>query len=89
MKLSLKDADLCGFPEDITTEKDRELIYARRKHWERGLPPPTDNQPHKADTDAFQLEGLPQQVDCCAQHSTSLTNWKTRRKVSENSATIH
>ncbi|PRP87516.1 hypothetical protein PROFUN_00727 [Planoprotostelium fungivorum] len=24
-----------------------ELIYAHRKHWERGLPPPTDNQPHE------------------------------------------
>ncbi|PRP74943.1 methylthioadenosine phosphorylase [Planoprotostelium fungivorum] len=26
-------------------------------------------------------------TNCCAQHLTSLTNWKTRRKVSENSAT--
>ncbi|PRP74033.1 hypothetical protein PROFUN_16409 [Planoprotostelium fungivorum] len=32
------------------------------------------------------LAGYSEKV-CCAQHLTSLTNWKTWRKVSENSAT--
>ncbi|PRP75187.1 hypothetical protein PROFUN_15898 [Planoprotostelium fungivorum] len=40
-----------------------------------------------ADNEQFQVVLDENPVMCCAQHLTSLMNWKTRRKVSENSAT--
>ncbi|PRP79834.1 2-acylglycerol O-acyltransferase 2-A-like [Planoprotostelium fungivorum] len=67
----------------VVLSQDKEIFDNKRAVFSDDLLlGPQDWQSFGIWVQAWRQKGL-----CCAQHLTSLTNWKTRRKVSENSAT--